>query len=214
MNCEEFALYGIGAEHDPRASNTQLAAAREHSLLCPSCAALARSWESARERLDVLADVTHVEGAPARVEMRLRQEFRTRHNSLKTRRTATVAAWALAAAASVVGAISWANWHTHQLALQQSSVPTAQVRGNAAAPSSNASDNTLVADNNQGDEFTPIPGAIYTGGDDSEIMHVRMQRSSLGALGFPVNEEHANDWIQVDLLVGNDGVPQAVRAAE
>jgi hypothetical protein len=214
MNCEDFALYGIGAEHDAHASDTQLAGAREHSLLCPSCAALAHSWESAREKLDVLADVTHVEGAPARVEMRLRQEFRTRHYSLKTRRTVTIAAWALAAAALVIGAISWTNWHTHQPALQQSSVSTAQVQGNTAAPSSNASDDTLVADNNPGDEFTPIPGAIYTGGDDSEIMHVRMQRSSLGALGFPVNEEHANDWIQVDLLVGHDGVPQAVRAAE
>jgi hypothetical protein len=213
MNCEDFALYGIGAEHDAHATDTQLAAAREHSLLCPSCAALARSWESAREKLDVLADVTHVEGAPARVEMRLRQEFRTRHNSLKTRRAATVATWALAAAALVLGAISWTNWRTHQLALQQSSVPTAQVQGTAAAPL-NGFDDTLVADNNQGDGFTPVPGAIYSGGDDSEIMHVRMQRSSLGALGFPVNEEHANDWIQVDLLVGNDGVPQAVRAAE
>jgi hypothetical protein len=144
--------------------------------------------------------------------MRLRQEFRTRHNSLKTRRTATVAAWALAAAL-FVGAITLSNWRTHQLALQQSSVQTAQIQGNGAMTSSNSSDDTLVADN-QEDEFTPIPGAIYTGADDSEIMHVRMQRSSLGALGFPVNEEHANDWIQVDLLVGNDGVPQAVRAAE
>jgi hypothetical protein len=214
MNCEDFALYGIGAEHDAHATDTQLAAAREHALLCPSCAALARSWEYARERLDVLADVTHVEGAPTRVEMRLRQEFRTRHNSLKARRSATVATWALAAAALVLGAISWTNWHTHQLALQQSPVLTAQVQGSAAAPSSNASDDTLVADNNPGEEFTPIPGAIYTGGDDSEIMHVRMQRSSLGAWGLPVDEEHANDWIQVDLLVGNDGVPQAVRAAE
>jgi hypothetical protein len=214
MNCEDFVLYGIGVEHDAQATDSQIAAVREHSLLCPDCAALARSWESAREKLDVLADVTHVEGAPARVEMRLRQEFRTRHISLKTRRAATVAGWALAAAALVVGAISWTNGHRHQLALQQGSVQTAQVQSNAAAPASNGSDDRLVADNNQGDEFTPIPGAIYAGGDDSEIMHVRIQRSSLGALGFPVNEERANDWIQVDLLVGNDGVPQAVRAAE
>jgi hypothetical protein len=213
MNCEDFALYGIGAGHDAHATDTQLAAAREHSLLCPNCAALARSWESAREKLDVLADVTHVEGAPARVEMRLRQEFRTRHSSLQARRTATVATWALAAAALVVGAISWTNWQTHQLALPPGSVHTAQVQGAATAPA-NAVEDTLVADNNQGNEFTPVPGAIYSGGDDSEIMHVRMQRSSLGALGFPVNEEHASDWIQVDLLVGNDGVPQAVRAAE
>jgi hypothetical protein len=43
---------------------------------------------------------------------------------------------------------------------------------------------------------------------------VRMQRSSLGALGLPVNEERAGEWIQVDLLVGNDGLPQAVRLAQ
>ena len=213
MNCEDFALYGIGVEHDAHATDAQIAAAREHSLLCPDCAALARSWESAREKLDVLADVTHVEGASARVEMRLRQEFRARHNSLKTRRTATVAVWALAAAALVVGAISLTNWRTSQLVLQQNSLQTAQIQSNDASPALNGSEDTLVADN-QEEEFTPIPGAIYTGGDDSEIMHVRMQRSSLGALGFPVNEEHANDWIQVDLLVGNDGVPQAVRATE
>jgi hypothetical protein len=40
---------------------------------------------------------------------------------------------------------------------------------------------------------------------------VRMQRGELGALGLPVNEERAAEWIQVDLLVGNDGLPQAVR---
>jgi hypothetical protein len=38
-----------------------------------------------------------------------------------------------------------------------------------------------------------------------------MQRGALGALGLPVNEDLANDWIQVDLLVGDDGSPRAVR---
>ena len=45
----------------------------------------------------------------------------------------------------------------------------------------------------------------------ARCVHVQMQRSALGALGFTVNEEHAGDWIQVDLLVGDDGQPQAVR---
>jgi hypothetical protein len=47
--------------------------------------------------------------------------------------------------------------------------------------------------------------------DDASIVCVRMQRSSLSALGLPVNEERASDWIQVDLLVSEDGLPQAVR---
>ena len=36
-------------------------------------------------------------------------------------------------------------------------------------------------------------------------------RGALGAFGLPVNEDLASDWIQVDLLVGDDGAPQAVR---
>jgi hypothetical protein len=40
---------------------------------------------------------------------------------------------------------------------------------------------------------------------------VRMQRGALSGLGFPVNEDSAGEWIQVDLLVGDDGLPQGVR---
>jgi hypothetical protein len=47
--------------------------------------------------------------------------------------------------------------------------------------------------------------------EDATVVHVQMQRSALTALGLTVNEEHGTDWIQVDLLVGDDGVPQAVR---
>ena len=47
--------------------------------------------------------------------------------------------------------------------------------------------------------------------DDAAILRVRVQRGALGTLGLPVNEERASEWIQVDLLVGDDGLPQAVR---
>jgi hypothetical protein len=67
-----------------------------------------------------------------------------------------------------------------------------------------------VAQADAGD-FTLLPGAFPTDTDDAAILRVRMQRGSLGALGLPVNEESASEWIQVDLLVGNDGLPQAVR---
>jgi hypothetical protein len=47
--------------------------------------------------------------------------------------------------------------------------------------------------------------------DDSAIVRVGMQCGALTALGLPVNEERVSDWIQVDLLVGEDGLPKAVR---
>jgi hypothetical protein len=207
MNCEEFASVGLGAEHDGEISAALRGAAREHLDGCARCAALEESWGAARKQLQLLTDVTNTHGVPARVEMRLRQEFRVRHRTLKTRRTAVLASWGLAAAAVLVGAVSWVNWREHHVAQH--------VVKNVAAntQSVNADGSALVADNEE-DGFTALPGVIYTGGDDSSIVRVAMQRGELGALGLPVNEDRAAEWIQVDLLVGNDGLPEAVRAPE
>jgi hypothetical protein len=163
----------------------------------------------------------------------LRQEFRTQHVTLKVRRAAVVAAWALAAAAVLAGAVSWRNWRhsQHEVATNHlNSVPGAnnspensfvaganhqapaevpngiQQRSSAGAVSSA----TLMADNEL-NGFTFLPGAFAADTDEAEILRVRMQRGALGALGLPVNEERANEWIQVDLLVGDYGLPQAVR---
>ncbi|MGA2418798.1 MAG: hypothetical protein ABSG69_01840 [Candidatus Acidiferrum sp.] len=203
MNCEEFATLGLGAEHDGAFKTSQHASAMEHVADCVHCAALAESWEAAREKLQLLAEVTNTHGAPARVEMRLRQEFRTRHRTMKTRRAAVVVSWALATAAVLVGAVSLANWRTRP------------VETNAAVNHQNvhAGDTSLVADN-EDDGFTALPGAIYSGSDDATVVRVGMQRGELGALGLPVNEDRAGEWIQVDLLVGNDGSPQAVRVPQ
>jgi hypothetical protein len=69
---------------------------------------------------------------------------------------------------------------------------------------------TLIAEND-GDEFALIPGAIPGMLDDTTVVRVQMERSSLGALGLSINEEHANDVVQVDLLLGADGQPQGYR---
>jgi len=69
---------------------------------------------------------------------------------------------------------------------------------------------TLLA-NNEMNDFTLLPGVLPADTDEAAILRVRMQRGALGALGLPVNEERASEWIQVDLLVGDDGLPQAVR---
>lgn len=70
-----------------------------------------------------------------------------------------------------------------------------------------------MADSESSD-FTLLPGILPADTDDAAILRVRMQRGALGALGLPVNEDRANEWIQVDLLVGNDGLPEAVRLRE
>jgi len=234
MNCEEFEAIGLGAERDASLSEVERVAAREHAGTCSRCAALQDSWQAAAAELRSFAEDTILAQAPPRVEMRLRQEFRTQHVTLRVRRTAVVTAWVLATAAVLAGAISWRIWRHGQreeTAKHLNSAPAVKSpESNSAAPNHETpvtpgevpnrtaqrrtpevpNTETLVADNEMSG-FTFLPGAFATDSDDAAILRVNMQRGALGALGLPVNEERAGDWIQVDLLVGDDGLPQAVR---
>jgi predicted anti-sigma-YlaC factor YlaD len=209
MNCEEFALEGLNLDLD--AEGAESAAAREHLRGCPHCAALYESSRALRADLSELAKLTSDATAPSRVEMRLRQEFRTRHTTDKSRGRVVVASWLLAAAALIVVATSLVLWQRHGAAniagTRQSPVQPTTVHSVATGPELGG---TLIAEND-GEQFALIPGAIPGMLDDTTVVRVQMERGSLGALGLSVNEEHANDVVQVDLLLGADGQPQAYR---
>ncbi|HWY06792.1 MAG TPA: hypothetical protein VNY24_08010 [Candidatus Acidoferrales bacterium] len=208
MNCEEFAIAGLDRDLD--AEELDSAAAREHLQGCPHCAALYESSLALRADLRELGQVTSDATAPSRVEMRLRQEFRTRHTTEKSRDKVVVASWLLAAATLVLVSTSLALWQRHgglNTAKTQPSSGPAAAQSVATGPELGG---TLIAEND-GDDFALIPGAFPGLLDDTTVVRVQMQRGSLGALGLSVNEEHANDVVQVDLLVGADGQPQAYR---
>ena len=207
MNCEEFAIAGLDQDLD--AGGLGSAAAREHLRNCPHCAALYESSVALRVDLRELGQLTSDATAPSRVEMRLRQEFRTRHTTVKSRGRVVVASWLLAAATLVLVASSLVLWQKHGQVETVKTQPSAAVTAHAVATGPELG-GTLIAEND-GDEFALIPGAIPGTLDDTTVVRVQMERGSLGALGLSVNEEHANDVVQVDLLLGADGEPQAYR---
>src|SRR5258708_5907413 len=84
MKCEEFEAIGLDAERDASLSEMDCTAAREHASACSRCAALQDSWQAACAELHAFAKTTAAAEAPARVEMRLRREFRTQHSRVKT----------------------------------------------------------------------------------------------------------------------------------
>ncbi len=227
MKCEEFEAIGLDAERDASLSEVERVSAREHAGTCSRCAALQDSWRAAGIELRAFADETALAQAPARVEMRLRQEFHTRRVTLKGRRAAVVAAWALAAAAVLVGAVGWRNWRNGGRAGSASRSNSSASVANGSAKSANAyretpaqsaaalrpdsADSEILLADSELSDFTLLPGALMADTADAAILRVRLQRGSLSSLGLPVNEERAGEWIQVDLLVGNDGLPQAVR---
>jgi len=213
MTCDEFEAIGWDAQSNAPLTDAQRAAAAEHAVSCTHCAALADCWEATRLELRSLAQVTTTAEAPARVEMRLRQQFRAQHHTPKARRTAVVTAWVLAAAAVLVGAASWVNWRTSQNRAVALGPDPGGAHGRSVGPSFGADPQTFMADSELSD-FTLLPGVWPGDTDDDAILRVRMQRGALGVLGLPVNEDRANEWIQVDLLVGDDGLPEAVRLRE
>jgi len=214
MKCEEFEAIGLerGGVRISELDAALREAALEHAARCPGCAALHDSWQEARIALQALRESTRDAETPRRVEMRLRQEFGMRHRTAKTRSVAVFASWVLASAAVLFAGVSWWNWRVAQT--QHPGVSSETVKTNAIpapAPSTDEGDGTtLVADNEAGD-FTLLPGSLPQEIDDSSIVRVGMQRGALSALGLPVNEERVSEWIQVDLLVGEDGLPKAVR---
>ena len=217
MKCEEFESIGL-ERSGARMSELDAAlrqAAAEHAARCPNCAALQESWQEARIALQALREATRDAETPRRVEMRLLREFELRHRTRKARSAAIFAAWALATAALLFAGVSWWNWRLTQthgnisagnVVKSDTSVPSVT----SVTPTDASEEPTLIADSGAGD-FTLLPGSLPQETDDSTIVRVGMQRGALSALGLPVNEERVSDWIQVDLLVGEDGLPKAVR---
>jgi len=215
MSCDQAEALVLDLDRGDAVQPDERAAALAHVSRCSRCAALQESWEAAKEELRSLATETRGAETPERVKMRLMVEFRTRHRKATAKRMGFVAAWALAGAAVAVMAVGL--WNVER----SRSVNNTDQSFSAARNATNATDSApqdqgtgdFAAELTSDDDFTLLPGAQPNDTDDSAIVRVRMQRSSLNALGFPVNEQRAGEWIQVDLLVGNDGLPQAVRLA-
>ncbi|MGA2098285.1 MAG: hypothetical protein ABSH39_18440 [Candidatus Acidiferrum sp.] len=216
MNCEQVEAIVLDMDRADGPEPLERAAALAHLSHCSRCAALQESWQAAREELRSLSGETLEARAPSRVEMRLRQEFRMRHRAVLVRRVGLVAVWALAAAAVLVGTVSLWNSRRARPAdvAKQNEAQATLVADNTKLPGEEPGTSAAALSGDNSGEFTPVPGAVEDETEEASILRVRMQRGSLGALGLPVNEERAGEWIQVDLLVGNDGLPQAVRLAQ
>ena len=212
MTCEEFERIGLEAGGDASLTAEERTAAAAHLASCPRCAALEESWRVAKAELRVFAAATEPAQAPARVEMRLLQEFRTQHRSRKVRRAAVISSWGLAAAALILGAVTWINWRNSQTNVKDEVAKVQPPPAGLGNPNGEIEATTISADN--GEDFTPLPGSAFSDSDAASIVRVRMQGSTLVALGVPVTEDRVADWIQVDLLVTDDGLPQAVRLSD
>lgn len=215
MTCEEFGMAGLDLR--PQASrlteeSAVQRAAREHLRTCARCSALHATWVDLQTELRDLGAEAGASGARDEVESKLLAQFRQHHNSAqKAYSLPVVARWALAAAAVLACAFGINHWRsTVDGPSQNPSRVLNSARTSPVAPAGPELGESLMASNGEND-FTLVPGVIPASLDNAAIVRVEIPRSSLGSLGFTVNEEHATDLIQVELLIGDDGQTQAVR---
>ena len=229
MNCEEFEILSLDSQRDGSMSEEGREHALQHARVCGRCAALGASWTAAQAELAALAESSRIMRVPVRVEARVLQQFRLKHQPRQERRFLQLASWGLAAAAVIVctlGVWDWHKWRQGSTGGNIAGTPaavhnTVSLTGSSATNATAVTDDSeiLMADNegNEGNwvnDFTQLPGGSLQEVEDGAIVRVGMERASLAAFGLPVNEDEASDWIQVDLLVGLDGSAQAIRLRE
>jgi hypothetical protein len=136
--------------------------------------------------------------APAAVEMRLRAEFKKRYRHRK---------WPYFALAAgiVLAIVLWPKARTMEIAVDAPPVPV--------LPVARAASRRVVHRQQPKEVMTEF----YSLMDDpppferGELLHVTVTASAMRSVGLPVSEEHLDDVVQADVLVGEEGLARAIR---
>jgi hypothetical protein len=216
MDCAQFEEI----VHDLDRPGTQGLAVRDAALIhaesCDRCARLMTEAESLDFSLQLLGTRDVDLEAPPRVEAALLQEFR-RHQMEASRKSIPWRLAALGAAAAVLLAFGLLlrrevnpvhrGSSTAQIALSKAVLPTAAPDASAGETDQNQNDDSEYAT-----AYVPLPGASDPATlEGGSIVRVVLSRSALLSLGLPVTDAGAGDRIPADLVLSEDGAPQAIR---
>ena len=167
-------------------------------------------------------------GAPEFLETRLRAAFREQHARRPRFQWAWIGAaavatmalfvvWRLAAPASVEAPTPTpviAKTAPTQQVVASTTPPPKPVkpptRRRVAPPSQRPVD--AVSASTRQDDFIALPYAPpFAPTERGQVFRVRMPRQALRQLGLPMNEERIFERIPADVLLGEDGIPRAIR---
>ncbi len=211
MNCSEFEE----VLHDLDRPGTRGLALREvalaHAESCIPCAQLMTNVESLDFSLQMIATRDANLQAPPRIEANLLREFRQQKAAFSRSKTrGRMAALGVAAAVLLVLGLS----------LRHGSAPGAG-RGPEPGKSQVAvtpqNEPVEVAENRMPDSqdatgFVSLPYAADPATlEDGAVVRVVLSRSALASLGLPVADVGATEQVPADIVLSEDGAPQAIR---
>jgi hypothetical protein len=207
-----------------------------HADSCSRCAQLLAEVESLDRAFRALAAEESGLRAPERVEANLLQEFRREKAAVSRSGIRWQAAVGIAAAVLLAVGVSVHHWMTRPPATgpatqipavgsaspqaQQPAGPSAQVGAQEQPPISAAPEEAgrtvrsapSTEQSVSEDAFTPLPYADDpTALDDGAVVRVVMPRAALASFGLPVAAMEGDGTVRADLVVSEDGTPQAIR---
>jgi hypothetical protein len=189
----------------------------DHAQDCADCGIRLREAQEVSAGLKALSAADARQQAPARVEAALLGDLReqTRVRSARRRgKWLAAAAVALAAGASV-----WLHQYRHNpQASAETATPTVSksVQFEPTGPSSVSSRMkaavTEAAPSTQDSGFILLPyGQDAPSLGRAEIVRVAVTPAALASMGVPVPDPSADTYLEAEFIVGEDGVPRAIR---
>ena len=234
MDCAQFQEVLHELDRPGTEGATLCERALAHAELCSDCATLLIEVESLDFSLrQAAADSSDLQ-APPRLETLLLQEFRREKSATASRGLRwQLAAFGIAAAVLLALGLSLHQQHlvtpggvnSLQTSTQTAGQTSAQAPDNPAATktpvaatnssSHAAADSASAAASNYSEYATaymPLPGAY----DPSEleggaVVRVVLPRAALISYGLPVEGMGVADRVTADMVVSQDGTPQAIR---
>lgn len=224
MNCPEFEEILHDLDRPGTGGLGKREEALAHAESCGHCGLLMMQAESLDFGLRQLAMEDSEKSASRAVEAALRAQFH-RARAAEVRRRASWQIAALAAAAVILLLLGISLWHRFGETPNRNGLG-APATAHQASPATNttavntrnpAIDHGEQAANDASDDesetafvalpFADDPDAVQGG----EVVRVVLTRSALASLGVPTLGTGSSDQIPADLLLSDDGTPEAIR---
>jgi hypothetical protein len=227
MNCEQVQDVFVAIARQEGVDEALSTQAHAHAQDCPRCAAFWADSRTLGEDLEVLAAEDREKLAPAHLEGALRIEFRQgRRAALRRRAFARWSAGAAAAACLLLAGGAATRWILVRSAARTDKVavmPAQQMAGVVESSSDgqadlteftaqlNAWENAKKAHELTTDFFPFSSGVDSAPLEEATLIRVRLPRAAMSSYGFIVPEERAAEWVNADVVLGEDGQPRAIR---
>jgi len=209
MSCAEFEEI----VHDLDRPGTHGMALRERALAhaesCARCAQLLTETESLDQALHAIATKEGEQEAPAWMESALLREFRVVKAGTKSPDLGRhVAALGIAAAVLLAAGIS-----LHRLGPEVNGMAAGQnTQTHVSTPATAGQNAQSAVGAESASDFIALPYADDPDGSDGgTVVRVELSGPALASLGMPVSLAGSSGSISADLLVSDDGTPQAIR---